>query len=94
MRIYFEPSDCEFIVYRLDEQLLRDYVRFPMAVSYEGRWESNPFKNHQLPAIERMKIASELEMPGTIRVLNASATARYEVREDGKVAQVYEVSLV
>lgn len=96
MRIYFEPQDCEFIVYRLKEELLKDLNRGFANIQYEGQWEGNPFKNHPLVYHERLNAALREDGFPTSRpmYLTASATPRYEVREDGKVAQVYEVSLV
>lgn len=81
MKIFFEPNDAKYLVFRFKEGEFSDPEIPP---GWDGRWEEKAsyFGNTGLSSYFSLS-------------MNASATAhptnRFEVREDGDIAQVYVI---
>lgn len=78
MKVFFEPNDARYIVFRRGERMPLE--EFPPGL--EGRWEERPdFLGLSASVWERPHGSAASAFP----------TNRFEVREDGEIAQVFEV---
>lgn len=77
MKVFFEPGDAKYIVFRMAEGMDRSQ----MPVDLEGRWDP----------IDRYVDRSVYLVDAYVTGGNAFPTNGFEVRSDGEIAQMWEV---